>query len=49
MTLSEKLVAKLACPKCKGELDYRPDESRFICHNVPTELSRPGRHPDHAD
>ena len=33
MTLSEKLVAKLACPKCKGELDYRPDESRFVCHN----------------
>lgn len=31
MTLSEQLLAILVCPKCKGELDYRPDESRIVC------------------
>jgi uncharacterized protein YbaR (Trm112 family) len=41
MTLSEKLVAKLACPKCKGALEYRPDESRFLCHSC--RLSYPVR------
>lgn len=31
MTLSEQLLAILVCPKCKGELEYRPAESRIIC------------------
>ena len=31
MTLSEQLLAILVCPKCKGELEYRPSESRILC------------------
>jgi uncharacterized protein YbaR (Trm112 family) len=31
MALSEKLLAKLVCPKCKGDLDYRPAESVLVC------------------
>lgn len=41
MTLSQQLLAILVCPKCKGELDYRPEESRIICHNC--RLSYPVR------
>jgi hypothetical protein len=41
MTLSEQLLALLACPRCKGELEYRPDESRIICHHC--RLSYPVR------
>ena len=41
MTLSEQLLAILVCPKCKGELDYRPDESRIVCHSC--RLSYPVR------
>ena len=33
MTMSEKLLALLACPKCKGKLEHRPTESKFVCHN----------------
>ncbi|MEA3297272.1 MAG: Trm112 family protein [candidate division Zixibacteria bacterium] len=29
--LSEKLLGKLVCPKCKGKLEYREDENRLIC------------------
>lgn len=32
MTLSEQLLALLACPKCKGKLEYQPDEERLVCH-----------------
>lgn len=32
MTLSPQLLAILVCPKCKGELEYRPDESYLVCH-----------------
>ena len=32
MTLSPQLLAILVCPKCKGELEYRSDESSLICH-----------------
>ncbi len=32
MTLDDKLLEILVCPKCKGELEYRPDESVLICH-----------------
>ena len=31
MPLSPDLVALLACPKCKGALALRPDESAFVC------------------
>ena len=31
MALSPDLVALLACPKCKGKLLLRPDESAFEC------------------
>ena len=29
--LSEQLLAILVCPKCKGDLEYRPEESRLLC------------------
>ncbi len=31
MALNRSLVEILACPKCKGTLDLRPDESAFVC------------------
>ncbi|MCD5383330.1 Trm112 family protein [candidate division WOR-3 bacterium] len=31
--LDEKLLEILACPKCKGDIEYRQGESRLICHN----------------
>ncbi len=32
--LDEKLLQILACPKCKGELDYRTDpEEVLICNS----------------
>lgn len=32
--LDERLLAILACPKCKGELEYRTDpEEVLICHS----------------
>ncbi|MBN2090159.1 Trm112 family protein [candidate division KSB1 bacterium] len=30
--LSEKLLEILACPKCKGDLEYREQEEVLICH-----------------
>jgi uncharacterized protein YbaR (Trm112 family) len=41
MTLSEQLLAILVCPKCKGELEYRRDESRILCNRC--RLSYPVR------
>lgn len=32
MTLSPQLLAILVCPKCKGELEYRPDTASLVCH-----------------
>ena len=33
MTVDPALLEILACPKCKGELTYRPDpEEAFVCH-----------------
>ena len=40
-TLSQQLLAILVCPKCKGDLDYRPEESRLLCKNC--RLSYPVR------
>ena len=31
MSLNRELVELLACPKCKGTLSLRPDESAFVC------------------
>jgi uncharacterized protein YbaR (Trm112 family) len=31
MTLSPQLLEILVCPKCKGELQYKPEESVLIC------------------
>ena len=30
--LSEELLKILACPKCKGDLEYREKEKKLICH-----------------
>jgi uncharacterized protein len=32
MTLSPELLAILACPRCKGELEYREGDSELVCH-----------------
>jgi uncharacterized protein YbaR (Trm112 family) len=31
MALNKDLIDILACPKCKGALNLRPDESAFEC------------------
>lgn len=31
MTLSQELLAILVCPKCKGDLEYRPTEAVLVC------------------
>jgi hypothetical protein len=31
--MNKELLDLLACPQCKGELEYRPDENILICHN----------------
>ncbi|UCF78731.1 MAG: Trm112 family protein [Candidatus Eiseniibacteriota bacterium] len=30
--LSEELLKVLACPKCKGELEYNRTDEKLICH-----------------
>ncbi len=30
--LPEELLSILACPKCKGDLEYREKEQKLICH-----------------
>lgn len=32
MVLSRELLEKLACPRCKGEMDYHQDKNRLDCH-----------------
>ena len=32
MPLSTELLAVLACPRCKGELEYRERESVLVCN-----------------
>ena len=29
--LDEKFLSILACPKCKGGLEYRPEQQRLMC------------------
>lgn len=31
MSLAPELLDILVCPKCKGDLDYRPAESVLVC------------------
>ncbi|RLD16112.1 Trm112 family protein [candidate division KSB1 bacterium] len=31
--LDESLLEILACPKCKGELEYKKEEDQLVCHN----------------
>jgi hypothetical protein len=30
--LKEELLRILACPKCKGELEYDKENERLLCH-----------------
>ena len=30
--LDDLLLDVLCCPKCTGELEYRPEESVLLCH-----------------
>lgn len=32
MTLAPQLLEILVCPKCKGKLEYNPQDSVLICH-----------------
>lgn len=32
MTLQPQLLAILACPRCRGALEYREDEPSLVCH-----------------
>ena len=31
MTVSPDLLALLVCPRCRGELEYRPAEQTLVC------------------
>ena len=33
MTIAPELKEILACPKCKGELEFRDSEDKIVCHN----------------
>jgi len=30
--LDEQLLEIIACPKCKGDLEYKEKEEKLICH-----------------
>ncbi len=32
LMLSKELLEILACPKCKGDLEYQTEPHQFICH-----------------
>ena len=32
MALKPELLEILACPKCKGELEYKEGERQLLCH-----------------
>lgn len=32
MTLAPELLEILVCPKCKGDLEYRPEQAELVCH-----------------
>ena len=31
--LNQKLLDILACPKCKGDLEYKSQDEKLICHS----------------
>ena len=31
--INKQLLAILACPKCKGDLEYREKDNLLICHH----------------
>ena len=33
MTIAPELLKLLVCPKCKGPLEYRPEEASLVCHS----------------
>jgi uncharacterized protein len=30
--IDKELLEILVCPKCKGELEYKPDQSELVCN-----------------
>jgi len=30
--LDERMLEVLACPKCRGDLEFRPEEQSLLCH-----------------
>ncbi|MBL8979843.1 MAG: Trm112 family protein [Gemmatimonadetes bacterium] len=32
MTLAPELLDLLVCPRCKGDLEYRPTPEALLCH-----------------
>jgi uncharacterized protein YbaR (Trm112 family) len=32
VTLAPELLEILVCPKCKGDLEYRPQSESLVCH-----------------
>jgi uncharacterized protein YbaR (Trm112 family) len=37
--LSDKLLAILACPQCKGDLDYDRENNKLICQHCRLKFS----------
>jgi uncharacterized protein len=33
MTIAKELKEILACPKCKGELEFRDAQNEIVCHH----------------
>ena len=33
MAIAEELKEILACPKCKGELEFRDAQDQIVCHH----------------
>jgi uncharacterized protein YbaR (Trm112 family) len=33
MALSNQLLEKLACPKCKGKLEYLEEDNQLLCES----------------
>ncbi len=30
--IDKELLEILVCPKCKGELEFKPEQSELVCH-----------------